>query len=317
MKSLQASMILRNEEAMLPKALDSLKGIDSIMICDTGSSDSSFDIYQQYKDKGYNIEWFKYSRFDTENHIKDFSHARNECKEKCTGDWLFILDGDEFCEFDIGKVKKMINSGWTGKYEVLTVHVKSYGKESTELIEKTDQPRVFRNNPTYWYVGAAHNSLMIIENGQPMVFGQSRLYKTTFLIEAHYSPNHDADPNRTLDILTEALKANPYDTRYMYYIAREWLNRQDPLKALFYLERYVEIAQPNPETADAWFIIATIYLDMNMVPKASESAMKAVWILPSYKRAWEIVHGLSSKEFKEYWKVILDKADNKHVMFVR
>ncbi len=48
MKKLEACMIIKNEEQMLPKALDSLKGIDNITIVDTGSSDKSFDIYKEY-----------------------------------------------------------------------------------------------------------------------------------------------------------------------------------------------------------------------------------------------------------------------------
>ncbi len=322
MKTLQASMILRNEEEMLPRALDSLKGIDSIMICDTGSSDKSFDIYKQYQAKSYNLEWFKYSRFNTEDHIKDFSHARNECKEKCTGDWLFILDGDEYCNFDIKKVKDMVNSGWVGDYDVLRADVQTTISvpESDNIIETSSQPRIFRNKDDIWYYSAYHNTLMMWPEGRdkmPAYFTSTNYYKTSFLVIADNSPNHKKHPNRTLDILTDALKKNPGDARAMYYLAQEWTNRREPIKALFYLKSYTDIAPPSTESAEAWFLIATIYIDLGMLGKASEAALKSVFILPSYKQAWELIHGLSTEMFKPYWKKMLDGADNEHLMIVR
>ncbi len=312
MKSLQASMILRNEEEMLPRALDSMKGIDSVMICDTGSSDSSFAIYEEYSKK-MNLEWFKYSRFDTENHIKHFSHARNECKEKCTGDWLFILDGDEYIDFDIAKIKHMINSGWIGKYDIISLVVKSEQEETT-------QPRVFRNKESIWYHGAFHNRLSHWPEGREGIAEQftfAAFYQSTFEVIAEYGPNHDKEPDRTLNIVTEALRANPGDTRALYYIAREWLTRKEPIKALYYLNLYAEIAPPTTELAEVYFILSTIYADLQIWSKASEAALKAVGVLPSFKQAWQMIYSLSHETFKPYWKVMVDKADNKSVMIVR
>lgn len=315
MKTLQASMILKNEEQMLPKALDSLKGIDSIMICDTGSTDKSFDIYKEYQKKGYNLEWFKYSRFNADDHIRDFSHARNECKEKCTGDWLFILDGDEWFDFGIEKVKKMINSGWVGDYDVLAVDVKTPH-------EQTQQPRVFRNKPDIWYYSEFHNSLSVFPNGREgrvELFSQSKFYKTSFLIHAEFSPNHKIYPDRTKTIIRDVLKKRPNDSRAVYYYGRELLNQEDPdpFEALFYLLYYTEITPATKETAEVYFIIATIYVDLHIGNKAIEYAFKCVQIMPSYNQAWQIIHAMAHPELKPYWKKMLDSADNKGLMIVR
>jgi len=314
MKTLQASMILKNEEKMLPRALDSMKGIDSVMICDTGSTDSSFDIYKDYK-KSHNLTWFKYSLFDPDNHIMDFSHARNECKKKCTGDWLFILDGDEYFDWDIKKVKDIINSGWVVKHDVLTIDVET-------AHDKTSQPRVFKNKPEIWYRSEFHNSLSWFPDGpegKAELFQPSKFYKTSLLIHADYSPNHKIYPDRTKTIIKNVLKKRPNDSRAVYYLAMEYLYQKepDPFAALFYLQYYTEIAPVTPEMVEAWFLMSTIYIDLNIGNKAVEYAFKCVQVMPSYNKAWEIIYKMAHPRLKPYWEKMLKSADNKGLMIVR
>ena len=313
MKSLEAFMIIRNEEEMLGAALDSIKGVDMVTICDTGSSDGTFDIYKEYQGKGYNLKWFKYSRFDAENHIKHFSHARNECKQHCTGDWLLYIDGDEVNEFEAEKVKNMINSQWIKPYSVLLIGVQTD-------IDLTHQPRVIRNSPDLWYHGAAHNSLRRFPKGlegKSELLSTSEYYKTSLKLRAYNSPNHQREPNRTLNILLEELKIDPYNDRYIYYVVREWLNRREPIKALFYLNRYFKVAPPTNELADAYFLAATCYADMGEQMTAVEYALKAVAVLPSLRVAWRLLEALSHPQWKEYWHHMVLKADNKNVLFIR
>ena len=313
MKKLEAFMIIRNEEEMLGAALDSIEGIDMVTICDTGCSDGTFDVYKEYQEKGYNLKWFKYSRFDTENHIKHFSHARNECKQHCTGEWLLYIDGDEVNEFEVQKVKNMINSQWIKPYTVLLVDVQTD-------IDLTHQPRVIRNNPDLWYHGAAHNSLRRFPDGidgKSEQLSTSEYYKTSLRLRAYTSPSHQKEPNRTLNILLEELKTDPYNDRYIYYIVREWLNRREPIKALFYLERYFKIAPPTNELAVAYFLAATCYADMGEHMKACEYALKSVAVLPSLRVSWKLLEALSHPQWKEYWHHMVVYADNKGVLFIR
>lgn len=314
-KLLEASMIIKNEEEMLPLALDSLKGIDKITILDTGSSDKTFDIYREYQDKGFDLDWYEYSQFNEEPYsLKSFSHARNECKGKCvTGDWLFILDGDEYCDFDIAKVKNMINSQWTDKYDILSITAK------TDL-EEVMQPRVFRNSHNFWYYSAYHNTLKYWPDGlkgRPELCAENKYYETALMIISKNGPNHQREPDRTFRILENALLENPLDSRAMYYIARELLNRKEPLKALYYLNFYAEISRPSNEYAEVCFLLATIYADLRIYPKAGEWALKAVGILPSFKQAWQMIHAISHPQFKKYWEPMIEGADNKGVLFNR
>ena len=62
-----ACLIVKNEEDMLRKCLESLRdGIDEIIIVDTGSTDKTKVIAKEFTDKVYDFEW-----------NNDFSAARN------------------------------------------------------------------------------------------------------------------------------------------------------------------------------------------------------------------------------------------------
>ncbi|MBH8555213.1 tetratricopeptide repeat protein [Nostocaceae cyanobacterium CENA357] len=83
--SLSLCMIVKNEEVALPKCLSSVKDVvDEIVVLDTGSSDHTVDIAQEFGAKVYNFQW-----------CNDFSAARNASLKYATGDWILVLDADE------------------------------------------------------------------------------------------------------------------------------------------------------------------------------------------------------------------------------
>lgn len=78
-------MIVKNEAANLPRCLDSVRGVvDEIVVLDTGSTDTTPQIAQDYGAKVYHSDW-----------RNDFSKARNEALQFVTGDWVLVLDADE------------------------------------------------------------------------------------------------------------------------------------------------------------------------------------------------------------------------------
>jgi glycosyltransferase involved in cell wall biosynthesis len=58
MATVSVAMIVKNEEKILARCLDSLSGIyDELIIVDTGSNDGTKDIAMKYTDKVYDFEW--------------------------------------------------------------------------------------------------------------------------------------------------------------------------------------------------------------------------------------------------------------------
>ncbi|MBD2595288.1 glycosyltransferase [Nostoc spongiaeforme FACHB-130] len=83
--SISLCMIVKNEETTLPKCLNSVKDfVDEMVVLDTGSSDRTPEIAQQFGAKVHHFQW-----------TNNFSTARNAALKYVTGDWVLVLDADE------------------------------------------------------------------------------------------------------------------------------------------------------------------------------------------------------------------------------
>lgn len=85
MITISLCMIVKNEERILARCLDSVKDlVDEIVIVDTGSMDATKQIAVGYTDKIYDFSW-----------IDDFSAARNFAFSKATKEYIYSADADE------------------------------------------------------------------------------------------------------------------------------------------------------------------------------------------------------------------------------
>lgn len=91
MKTLSALVICMNEEDRIKPCFESLEGFaDEIIVFDSGSTDNTVEIAKQYTDK----IWV------TEDWPGDgFQKAR--ALEKATGDWVLIIDADEYLDHEM------------------------------------------------------------------------------------------------------------------------------------------------------------------------------------------------------------------------
>jgi len=301
---ISASLIIKNEEKDLPKCLKSIKGVDEIIITDTGSTDKSIEIAEAAGAKVFtDYKW-----------NDNFAEARNHSKSHCTGDWLLIIDGDEVLESSIPVIRELLEKPFMGDRDAIMFYVNT-GREVNQQI------RIFRNRPDIEWIGAAHN-LPYIRTPQ----GHTRMQEiqpSTFTIKANYSPNHEKDPDRTLRIMTKEIMKGPQAighnqyTRYLYYIAREHMNRQDVFKVVWFLEKYVKMAPPTNELADAWFLLATCYVDLGELEKAVDACLQTIKYLPSFKAPYALMHNLSHPQTKRFWEKMFSYADNAGVLFTR
>lgn len=82
---LSVCMIVRNEEAALPRCLKSIEGVgDECVIVDTGSTDRTPEIARAF---GATVHFFDW--------CDDFSAARNQSLTYAQGEWVLVLDADE------------------------------------------------------------------------------------------------------------------------------------------------------------------------------------------------------------------------------
>ncbi len=83
---LSLAMIVKNEARCLARCLQSVRPIvDEIIVVDTGSNDGTAQISEEFGAKVFHFDW-----------VDDFSAARNFSLEQAGGDWILVLDADEY-----------------------------------------------------------------------------------------------------------------------------------------------------------------------------------------------------------------------------
>ncbi len=153
-------MIAKDEEQNIGRCLQSVTGVvDEIIVVDTGSSDKTRQIAQEF---GANVQSFKWN--------DNFSDARNAALGLATGDWILVLDADEELTKESGAIlrKAVMKQGVEGYY-VKIVNVS--GDDSFPEISEDMVFRVFRNRPEYRFRGAVHEQIsdsIIEKHGQPL-----------------------------------------------------------------------------------------------------------------------------------------------------
>jgi tetratricopeptide (TPR) repeat protein len=80
------AMIVKNEARCLARCLESIRPVvDEMVVADTGSTDETVVIAQRHGARVVSFPW-----------INDFAAARNFALDQAAGDWLLVLDADEY-----------------------------------------------------------------------------------------------------------------------------------------------------------------------------------------------------------------------------
>ena len=289
MQKITATLIVRNESELLLKCLESVKDADYFVIVDTGSEDNTKEIAADFlKDKKGKLYDFKW--------IDDFAAARNFAQSKVKSKWVLIIDADETLEKGaMAKIKKAIQ----GDHMAINVTVDTDG-------EIMRSPRIMKRNIKWKY--AAHNVIEYV----------GKCMDLDILIKGVAGESRLKDPDRTLRILTNELKKDPDNLRNIYYLSREYLNRNEIERVIYWLNKYLEInTNYTSEAGDSLFILGTIYCKMGEYMKGIEYLFKAIMYNPNHKDAWITASNFASGKYKDTLIKFSQHADNSLVQFNR
>lgn len=144
--TLSVCMIVKNEEEGLEKCLSTARPhVDQIVVVDTGSTDRTLEIAGRYADVIKEIEW-----------PGSFSEARNYSLQFATGDFIMILDGDEFLPDPLHW--RRIRKALAENVACVRIPVRNLLAEGQLIAaDRMWQERIFRNAPEIRYEGKVHN----------------------------------------------------------------------------------------------------------------------------------------------------------------
>ncbi len=196
-------MIVRNEEEVLARCLDSVAGVvDEVVIVDTGSTDATVEIARRYTDRVFFFRW-----------IDDFAAARNFAFSKGRMDYLLWLDADDVLLESDRRALYHLKGALSPEVDVVMlpyhVAVDSRGRPVFSYYRE----RLLRREAGFRWIGAIHEAIVPTGN---------IVYETAAVTHAKLRA---ADPQRNLRIFEKLLaRGETLDARQYFYYARELLD---------------------------------------------------------------------------------------------
>ena len=154
MITISLCMIVKNEEAVLARSLESVKALaDELIIVDTGSTDGTMDIAKRYTDKVFHFKW-----------TDDFSAARNFSFSKATKDYQMWLDADDIVpEESIKKIIELKNN-IDDAIDIVTMKYYTYFDENNLPVYCLTRERLLKREKNYRWEDPVHECIPIVGN---------------------------------------------------------------------------------------------------------------------------------------------------------
>ncbi len=214
-------MIVKNEEAVLGRCLDSVANItDEIVIVDTGSNDKTKAIAAGYDAKIYDFTW-----------IDDFAAARNYAFDQASCEYILWLDADDIIQAaDQVKLLALKNS-LDPAIDSVTMHYNLGYDDYGNVIASLRRNRLVKRSKNFRWIGAVHEFLEV--NGQIL---------NSEIAVSHSSLHHDSD--RNLRIYQKRLASGEcFSPRDMYYYANELLDHRMIDQAIEWYQKFLDSGQ--------------------------------------------------------------------------
>lgn len=157
MASISLCMIVKNEEAVLKRCLDSIADLmDEIIIVDTGSTDRTKEIAADYTSKIYDYRW-----------ANDFSAARNFSFSKATMEYIYAADADELLDEENHMRFLRLKQALLPEIEIVQMKYINCSEFNTVLnSQKEYRPKLFRRLRTFTWIDPIHETVRL----QPVIF---------------------------------------------------------------------------------------------------------------------------------------------------
>ena len=275
---LSVALIVKDEEEFLPDCLASVQDADEIVVVDTGSTDATPEIAQEFTDKIVHYEWGD-----------DFAAARNVARANCSGEWIYSIDADHLNLTPIEEVKAEIE------------RVKAdHSVASITIDDHHNAAWLFQNAPDIYWVGRVHEVLSRVATVETNVRQVTR-------------PREESHSARNLRILQKS----PDTPRTRFYLGREYFELGDYAKAVSWMRRYLDRPAFPAEEAEAWLTLAKAEWFLHQGEAARAACLQAIGVNPDFTEALQFMASMTYEPWKSKWTHIANNSTNQDVLFRR
>lgn len=231
--NLSVCMIVKNEEAVLRKSLESIKDVaDEIIIADTGSSDKTIEIAKQFTGKIYHFKW-----------IDDFSAAMNFSVSHatlpfvCRWDADFVLKKENIRDLNELKKRNFDNADVAS----FTWNI-AFGDDNSP-VSSINRWFIFKKNK-FHFESRIHSDIVPNKKSSPVVRKSYPFVEVDHLkdkIEKSYRYK------QTLSIARSMLAADPFNKRILFTYGEELIFDKKFAQAIEVFEQYLILEKEDDE----------------------------------------------------------------------
>ncbi|MEG6586417.1 glycosyltransferase [Dendrosporobacter sp. 1207_IL3150] len=214
-------MIVKNEEAVIGRCLESAKDIvDEFIIVDTGSTDKTKEIVKNYNTKIYDFEW-----------INDFAAARNYAFSLATKDYILWLDADDVIMPDDKQKFLELKSALVPTVDAVNMFYNLTVNQSGQVSSRLRRNRLVKREKNFRWIGAVHEYIEVYGN-----------IVSSDIAVTHSPVEHDA--NRNLLIYEKRQRnGEVFSPRDLYYYANELYDHQLYNRAIEFYQKFLATNQ--------------------------------------------------------------------------
>ncbi|MER2121316.1 MAG: glycosyltransferase family 2 protein [Solibacillus sp.] len=217
MISISLCMIVKNEEPVIARCLDSIKDlVDEINIVDTGSTDNTKKIVEQYTNRIFDFKW-----------IDDFAAARNFSFQQATKDYILWLDADDLLTVEEHENFKSLKNTLPSEIDVVSMNYYLSFDDEGNIASLIRRNRLIKRKKGFQWIGAVHEYLEV--------------YGTIFESDiglSHLPLSHDKHRNIEIykKLIHDGKELSPRDT---YYYANELKDHELYEEAIYHYEHFL------------------------------------------------------------------------------
>ncbi|WP_106496392.1 tetratricopeptide repeat-containing glycosyltransferase family 2 protein [Lentibacillus sp. Marseille-P4043] len=243
-------MIVKNEKKVIERCLSSITHlVDEVVVVDTGSTDNTKELVSKYTSKIYDFEW-----------VDDFSIARNYAASKASGEWILVLDADEYVDEEnfkqfIHEIK--INNN---QYDSYYAKILNFAGNFGETLIQNFHDRIYKNNGKIKYYRKIHEQFKN-KTGEPLKSKNSSL----LIFHSGYLKNIVTEKqknNRNKELIDMEMNSGSKNAFDYFNLGNEYSSIREYEKAL---DSYLEAYKNKSDFRLAWVSTTLIQIILCLV----------------------------------------------------
>ena len=261
MVTISLCMIVKDEEALLPRCLESIQGlVEEVIVVDTGSSDRTVELAQQAGAQVYHFPW-----------VGDFSQARNFSFSKATQQYCLWMDADDVLDAQYRPGFLQLKAALPPQTDVVMLPYHTAFDQAGAPTFTYYRERLIRRLAGLRWSGAVHEAIPPVGN---VVYWDKAAI-------SHRKPG-PGDPDRNLGIYQGLLaQGKTLSPRERFYYARELASHGREEEAAAQWEEYLASGEGWVENQrEACRDLSACYLRQGKGEEAFRALAKALRLGP-------------------------------------